>query len=253
MINLPGNVAHVVKLHLAVAGIGKAGRQPVTPPAVRHGDGEVGIADRHAVKGVARMDVHLNLFTHFGGHIGVFDHRVVVEVDVQHRHHFIGRAGQVVGRIGKFAAIAVFEVDVYRPGGVAVGGDEIIFSRPAVLAFHLSARMFAVQMRQRRLIRHLADTALRGGRRHGVKRRPLFVIFAELAVFMAGLHRQQRTFVQVARVHHAAHMAPHVGAIHVRAGDHGENYAKGQLDVAAFVVRHHDADGRFDAQAAVMF
>ncbi len=199
------------------------------------------------------MDVQLNLFTHFGGHIGVFGRRVVVEIDVQHRHHFVGRAGQVVRRIGKFAAIAVFEVDVYRPGGVIVGGDEIIFGRPAVFAFHLSARMLAVQMRQRRLIRHLAGTALRGGRRHGVKCRPLFVVFVELAVFMAGLHRQQRAFVQVARVHHAAHMAPHVGAVHVRAGDYGENHAKGQLDVAAFVVRHHDADRRFDPHTAVVF
>ncbi len=95
------------------------------------------------------MDVELNLFTHFGGHIGVFGRRVVIEVNVQHRHHFIGRAGQVVWRVGKFAAIAVFEVDVYRPGGVVVRRDEIVFGRPTVFAFHLAARMLAVQMRQR--------------------------------------------------------------------------------------------------------
>ncbi|MDI8746436.1 hypothetical protein MJM83_34365, partial [Salmonella enterica subsp. enterica serovar Montevideo] len=42
-------------------------------------------------EGVARMNVQLNLFTHFGNHIAVFGRRVIVEVDVQHRHHFVGR------------------------------------------------------------------------------------------------------------------------------------------------------------------
>lgn len=69
---------------------------------------------------------------------------------------------------------------------------------------------------------------------------------------MAGFHRQQRALIQVAGIHHAAHMAPHVGAVHVRAGDYGENDAKGQLDAAAFIVRHHDADGRLNPHAAVV-
>ncbi|CFZ82352.1 Uncharacterised protein [Salmonella enterica subsp. enterica serovar Typhi] len=144
MINLPGKVAHAVKLHLAVAGIGKAGRQSVAPLAVRHGDGEVGIGNRHVVKGVARMNIQLNLFADFGGHISIFSRWVVVEVDVQHRHHFIGRAGQVVRLIGKFVAVAVCQVDVYRSRGVAIRGDEVVFGRPAVFDFHLAAGVLAV-------------------------------------------------------------------------------------------------------------
>ncbi len=123
---LSGNVADAVKLHLAVAGIGKTGRSS-RRPAVRH---------MVTVKSVLAIAMPLRAlrewtfsdpFTHFGGHIGVFGRRAVVEIDVQHRHHFVGRAGQAVRRT-VICRYRRFEVDAYRPGGVIVGGDEIIFS-----------------------------------------------------------------------------------------------------------------------------
>ncbi len=62
-----------------------------------------------------------NLLTHFGNRIAVFGRRVIVEVDLKLRHHFVvAETGQVIRLIGKFTAIAVFQVDVRRSRGVAV-------------------------------------------------------------------------------------------------------------------------------------
>ncbi len=68
---------------------------------------------------------------------------------------------------------------------------------------------------------------------------------------MARFHRQQRCR-KVALHHTPAYGPAHIGAVHVRAGDYGKYHAKERLDVAAFVVRHHDADGRLNAHAAVV-
>ena len=113
---------------------------------------------------------------------------------------------------------------------------------------HGVAGVRVVQVFKRSGIRHLPRTALAGGVGDRAERRPLFVVFALRSVSCAGLRRQHRASVQVARIHHAPHMAPHIGHVNVRAGDNGEDHAQGFLDAAFVIVSHHHTNGRFHPQ-----
>ncbi len=113
-----------------------------------------------------------------------------------------------------------------RGGGtISIRRDIAVFlRRPAVGRFHRVAGMGLIQRIQQQLPRHLAGTALVRRRRYRVKRRPVFVILKFGTGILRGFVRQQRAFVDIARFHHALHMAPHARLRHVRPGDDGKNH-----------------------------
>ena len=184
---------------------------------------------------------------------GILLRLVIVKPGIHYRHHFVAGTGQIVFfAAAEHTTRAGLKADVRGLCTVGIGGNEIVCGRPAVKGFHGIAGVRGVEAVQRELPRYLPFSALIFGSGDRVKGGPGFVILVFGAGLMVRLDRQHRALIQVTGLDHPLHMAPHVGSVNIRAGNHRENDAERLRHLSTFVVWHDDTNRRFHAQPLIV-